>query len=135
MKECPKCHSIVDAGADYECKVCGESIFYEPYKDADREYIAKGYRLRYWLPKLKLPIAATIIFVIAALIHWRLDGWTMLAAGLTAVTWLSVFLKRLTVQLMLWKYNEDYIKWRVEAGNIWLAVIAILSSLFLLFAE
>ena len=58
MKKCPKCGSVTDS--EYECKICGESICYEPYADSNREHIAKGYRFRYWMPKLWLPIAAGI---------------------------------------------------------------------------
>ena len=130
MKKCPKCHSIVDA--EYECKVCGESIFYEPFADADREYIAKGYRLRYWLPKLWLTILASVLFIIALAVDRSIDKYVLMDAVLVLFGWLFVFFGSRIVQAMLWKYNEDYAKFNTTISSIVISVGSMLLSVTLI---
>lgn len=131
MKECPKCHSVVDA--EYECKVCGESIFYEPFVDADRERIAKGHRLRYWLPKFSLPIAAAVIFIVALAVQRSIDKYVLMNAGLAVLSWLLVIFRRSFVQVMLWKYNEDYAKFDTKVSTVVISAASILMSLAIIF--
>ena len=130
MKKCPKCHSIVDA--EYECRVCGESIFYEPLADADREYIAKGYRLRYWLPKLWLSILASVLFLIALAVDRSVDKYVLMDAVLVLLSWLLVFFRRHFVQAMLWKYSEDYAKFDAAVSAIIIPVGSMLLSVILM---
>ncbi|MBE6611302.1 MAG: hypothetical protein E7632_02315 [Ruminococcaceae bacterium] len=130
MKECPKCHSVVDA--EYECKVCGESIFYEPFVDADRERIAKGYRLRYWLPKLWLSILASVLFLISLAVHRSIDKYVLMNAGFVLLGWLLVFFRSRFVQAMLWKYSEDYAKFDATISSIVIPVGSILMSVLLM---
>ena len=130
MKKCPKCHSIVDA--KYECKVCGESIFYEPFADADREYIAKGYRLRYWLPKLWLSILASVLFLIALAVDRSVDKYVLMDAVLVLFSWLLVFFRRHFVQAMLWKYSEDYARFDAAVSAIIIPVGSMLLSVILM---
>ena len=130
MKKCPKCHSIVDA--EYECRVCGESIFYEPLADADREYIAKGYRLRYWLPKLWLPILASVLFLIALAVDRSIDKYVLMDAVLVLFGWLFVFFRSRIVQAMLWKYNEDYARFNTTISSIVILVGSMLLSVSLI---
>ena len=130
MKNCPKCHSIVDA--EYECRVCGESIFYEPLADADREYIAKGYRLRYWLPKLWLPILASVLFLIALAVDRSIDKYVLMDAVLVLFGWLFVFFRSRIVQAMLWKYNEDYARFNTTISSIVILVGSMLLSVSLI---
>ena len=130
MKKCPKCRSIVDA--EYECKVCGESIFYEPLADADREYIAKGYRLRYWLPKLWLPILASVLFLIALAVDRSIDKYVLMDAVLVLFGWLFVFFRSRIVQAMLWKYNEDYARFNTTISSIVILVGSMLLSVSLI---
>ena len=103
MKKCPKCQSIVDA--KYECKVCGESIFYEPSVDADREYIAKGHRLRYWLPKMALPLADMVICIIAIIIRRTLDMGTVGAAIFAAADVCVIYFEKAIAENIQWKYR------------------------------
>ena len=130
MKKCPKCQSIVDA--KYECKVCGESIFYEPFADADREYIAKGYRLRYWLPKLWLTILASVLFIIALAVDRSIDKYVLMDAVLVLFGWLFVFFRSRIVQAMLWKYSEDYAKFNTTISSIVILVGSMLLSVSLI---
>jgi len=130
MKECPKCHSVVDA--EYECKVCGESIFYEPFVDADRERIAKGYRLRYWLPKLWLTILASVLFLIALAVDRSIDKYVLMDAVLVLFGWLFVFFRSRIVQAMLWKYSEDYAKFNTTISSIVILVGSMLLSVSLI---
>lgn len=130
MKKCPKCHSIVDA--KYECKVCGESIFYEPLADADREYIAKGYRLRYWLPKLWLSILASVLFLIALAVDRSIDKYVLMDAVLVLFGWLFVFFRSRIVQAMLWKYSEDYARFNTTISSIVILVGSMLLSVSLI---
>ena len=130
MKKCPKCRSIVDA--EYECKVCGESIFYEPFADADREYIAKGYRLRYWLPKLWLTILASVLFIIALAVDRSIDKYVLMDAVLVLFGWLFVFFRSRIVQAMLWKYSEDYAKFNTTISSIVILVGSMLLSVSLI---
>ena len=130
MKKCPKCHSIVDA--EYECRVCGESIFYEPLADADREYIAKGYRLRYWLPKLWLTILASVLFLIALAVDRSIDKYVLMDAVLVLFGWLLVFFRRHFVKAMLWKYSEDYAKFDAAVSAIIIPVGSMLLSVILI---
>ena len=130
MKKCPKCQSIVDA--EYECKVCGESIFYEPFADADREYIAKGYRLRYWLPKLWLTILASVLFIIALAVDRSIDKYVLMDAVLVLFGWLFVFFRSRIVQAMLWKYSEDYAKFNTTISSIVILVGSMLLSVSLI---
>ena len=130
MKKCPKCHSIVDA--EYECRVCGESIFYEPLADADREYIAKGYRLRYWLPKLWLSILASVLFFIALAVDRSIDKYVLMDAVLVLFCWLFVFFRSRIVQAMLWKYSEDYAKFNTTISSIVILVGSMLLSVSLI---
>lgn len=130
MKKCPKCHSIVDA--EYECRVCGESIFYEPLADADREYIAKGYRLRYWLPKLWLTILASVLFLIALAVDRSVDKYVLMDAVLVLLSWLLVFFRRHFVQAMLWKYSEDYARFDAAVSAIIIPVGSMLLSVILM---
>ena len=130
MKKCPKCHSIVDA--EYECRVCGESIFYEPLADADREYIAKGYRLRYWLPKLWLSILASVLFFIALAVDRSIDKYVLMDAVLVLLSWLLVFFRRHFVQAMLWKYSEDYARFDAAVSAIIIPVGSMLLSVILM---
>ena len=130
MKKCPKCHSIVDA--EYECRVCGESIFYEPLADADREYIAKGYRLRYWLPKLWLSILASVLFLIALAVDRSVDKYVLMDAVLVLLSWLLVFFRSRFVQAMLWKYSEDYAKFDAAVSAIIIPVGSMLLSVILM---
>lgn len=130
MKKCPKCRSIVDA--EYECKVCGESIFYEPFADADREYIAKGYRLRYWLPKLWLTILASVLFLIALAVDRSIDKYVLMDAVLVLFGWLFVFFRSRIVQAMLWKYSEDYAKFNTTISSIVILVGSMLLSVSLI---
>ena len=139
MKKCPKCQSIVET--EYECKICGTSIVYEPFVDADREQIAKGYRLRYWLPKLKLPIAATVMFIIAMIVHRAIDIYVWITAGIVILSWLFSFFKLPFVSLLisqsvsptLWKYNEDDKKFEPPVDAAVLSGIAIIMSIILMF--
>jgi len=130
VKKCPKCQSIVDA--EYECKVCGESIFYEPFADADREYIAKGYRLRYWLPKLWLTILASVLFIIALAVDRSIDKYVLMDAVLVLFGWLFVFFRSRIVQAMLWKYSEDYAKFNTTISSIVILVGSMLLSVSLI---
>jgi len=130
VKKCPKCQSIVDA--KYECKVCGESIFYEPFADADREYIAKGYRLRYWLPKLWLTILASVLFIIALAVDRSIDKYVLMDAVLVLFGWLFVFFRSRIVQAMLWKYSEDYAKFNTTISSIVILVGSMLLSVSLI---
>ena len=130
MKKCPKCQSIVDA--EYECRVCGESIFYEPLADADREYIAKGYRLRYWLPKLWLTILASVLFIIALAVDRSIDKYVLMDAVLVLFGWLFVFFRSRIVQAMLWKYSEDYAKFNTTISSIVILVGSMLLSVSLI---
>ena len=130
MKKCPKCRSIVDA--EYECRVCGESIFYEPFADADREYIAKGYRLRYWLPKLWLTILASVLFIIALAVDRSIDKYVLMDAVLVLFGWLFVFFRSRIVQAMLWKYSEDYAKFNTTISSIVILVGSMLLSVSLI---
>ena len=130
MKKCPKCHSIVDA--EYECRVCGESIFYEPLADADREYIAKGYRLRYWLPKLWLSILASVLFLIALAVDRSIDKYVLMDAVLVLFGWLFVFFRSRIVQAMLWKYSEDYARFNTTISSIVILVGSMLLSVILI---
>ena len=130
MKKCPKCRASVHA--EYECKVCGESIFYEPFADAAREYIAKGYRLRYWLPKLWLTILASVLFIIALAVDRSIDKYVLMDAVLVLFGWLFVFFRSRIVQAMLWKYSEDYAKFNTTISSIVILVGSMLLSVSLI---
>jgi len=131
MKKCPKCQLIVDT--EYECKICGTSIVYEPYVDADREQIAKGYRLRYWLPKLKLPIAATVMFIIAMIVQYSAYKLLLSNAGLVILSWLVVIFRPWFEKSMRWKYSEDYAAFYMAAAAVIFPAVSILLSVVLIF--
>ena len=129
MKKCPKCGSVTDA--EYECKICGESICYEPYVDSNREHIAKGYRFRYWMAKLWLPIAASIGFGIALAVYRAIDRYVLMNAVLVVLSWLLVIFRRHFIQVMLWKYNEDYAKFDTAVSTVVLPAASIFMSVVL----
>jgi hypothetical protein len=118
--------------AEYECRVCGESIFYEPLADADREYIADSYRLRYWLRKLWLTILASVLFLIALAVDRSVDKYVLMDAVLVLLSWLLVFFRRHFVQAMLWKYSEDYAKFDAAVSAIIIPVGSMLLSVILM---
>ncbi|MBO5218485.1 MAG: hypothetical protein J6C52_03580 [Clostridia bacterium] len=126
MKKCPKCQSIVDA--KYECKVCGESIFYEPFADADQEYIAKGYRLRYWLPKMVLPLVDMVICIIAIIIRRTIDMGTVGAAIFAAADVFVIYFEKTIAEYTQWKYSQDYAEFRTKCYIILIGFVSILFS-------
>ncbi len=124
MKSCPKCGSVVNS--ETECTVCGATITYEPYIDAENEHISRRMWLKYWLPRLALPFAATVIFVIGFAIRQEIDKYTLMAAFCLAAGWLTSLFKPRFIHGMQWKYNEDYAHFHANLAAILLPLISIL---------
>lgn len=138
MIKCPRCGSVAED--QITCKICGHLLVHEEaLPDAPREkYAVNKYLFFYLLKKLwfsLLCLAGIGVLGILSKTHGKYFTYAILA-GLYSL--LIAYFPEKVIQLMSWKYSEDYAVTRIKISiylggiaGVLLALVNYLSGLLL----
>lgn len=127
MKKCPTCQMIVDA--ENECPFCATTLTYEPMCEAKTEHLVwNKYLLIYIVKNVWFSAICCVVGLLKIIIAKPQISALLLCAGACAVISLIASIsQRKFSEAMTWKYNEDYVPFKI---GIWKYLLGVISILF-----
>ena len=132
MKKCPTCKMTVDA--KNECPICGATLTYEPFVDADKEHIILNkYYLVYLAKAVWFSLLCTIVCVIRVLIAKPQPSPLLYGmVGLLIISVLVSLFQQKVANAIRWKYmSDEYTIFKTYLWKYLFAGIAVVFAFFI----
>ncbi|MBQ6706399.1 MAG: hypothetical protein IJN07_02675 [Clostridia bacterium] len=129
MKQCPRCHMVVDAYN--ECPICGAEITGEPICEADTEhYCINRWLFPYLIKRHLFPLICTLSVLIIILTGIpALGKWSVLSLFVLVCMWVEALYKNLVFKLFSGIYSEGFLEFTQAYSKYVYGVLGVLLAL------